>query len=159
MILINNQTDEKVIYIGQAGARKNGEGLLNRLQEHKRNPEKDYWTEALAITTTDDTFGATEISYLENRFRNLALEANRYVVKNGNDPSQGHISEEKESELEKFISYVKVVLGTLGYKAFVPVDENKEKQQKIEDTGSEEPLLYLKTTKASATGQRKNIIG
>lgn len=149
----NDQTDEKVIYIGQAGARKNGEGLLNRLQEHKRNPEKDYWTEAVAITTTDDTFGATEISYLENRFRNLALEANRYVVKNGNDPSQGHISEEKESELEKFISYVKVVLGTLGYKAFVPVDENKEKQQKIENTGSEEPLLYLKTNKASATGR------
>lgn len=31
-------TDEDVVYIGQAGARKNGEGILNRLQEHKRNP-------------------------------------------------------------------------------------------------------------------------
>lgn len=149
----SEQTDEKVIYIGQAGARKNGEGLLNRLQEHRRNPEKDYWTEAVAITTTDDTFGATEISYLENRFRNLALEAKRYIVKNGNDPSQGHITEEKESELEKFIGYVKIILGTLGYKAFVPVDENKDKQQKIEETGSEEPLLYLKTNKACATGR------
>lgn len=36
-------TDDDVVYIGQAGARKNGEGILNRLQEHKRNPGKDYW--------------------------------------------------------------------------------------------------------------------
>jgi len=149
----SEKTDEAVIYIGQARARKNGEGLLNRLQEHRRNPDKDYWTEAVAITTTDDTFGATEISYLENRFCNLALAANRYTVKNGNDPSQGNITEEKESELEKFIDYVKVILGTLGYKAFVPVDENNEKEQKRKETDPEEPLLYLKTTKADAKGK------
>ena len=41
----SDKTGKNVVYIGQAGARKNGEGILNRLQEHKRNPEKDYWTE------------------------------------------------------------------------------------------------------------------
>lgn len=149
----SDRTEDKVIYIGQAGARKNGEGLLYRLLEHRRNPEKDYWNEAVAITTTDNTFGATEISYLENRFTKLALEANRYQVKNENEPNQGHISEEKESELEKFIVYIKVILGTLGYKAFVPVDETKEKQQQIEKIQHEEPLLHLKTSKADAAGR------
>lgn len=33
-------TGQSVTYIGQAGNRKNGEGILNRLLEHKRNPEK-----------------------------------------------------------------------------------------------------------------------
>lgn len=37
-----DQTGENVVYIGQAGVRKNGEGILYRLQEHKRNPDKDY---------------------------------------------------------------------------------------------------------------------
>lgn len=38
---VDDQTDNKVVYIGQAGIRKNGEGLLNRILEHNRNPKKD----------------------------------------------------------------------------------------------------------------------
>lgn len=54
----DEESGKELIYIlGQAGVRKNGDGILCRLQEHKRNQEKDYWTEAVAITTTDDTFG------------------------------------------------------------------------------------------------------
>ena len=116
-----DDTDEPVVYIGQAGIRKNGEGILYRLQEHKRNPEKDYWIEAVALTTSNNSFGQTEISYLENRFCNLAIGAKRYIVKNGNDPAPGNITEEKESELEEFIEYAKIVMGTLGHKVFEPV--------------------------------------
>lgn len=119
----SDETGKGVVYIGQAGARKNGEGILNRLQEHKRNPEKDYWTEAIVFTTSTNSFGPTEISYLENRFCNLALEANRYEVKNGNDPTPGNITEEKESEMEEFIDYAKVIMGTLGHKLFEPISK------------------------------------
>lgn len=119
----DDQTDKNVVYIGQAGVRKNGEGILNRLIEHSRNPKKDYWTEAIAITTSNDSLGPTEISYLEHRFCQLAVEANRYIVKNGNDPTPGNPSEEKQSELEDFIDYAKVIVGTLGRKVFVPLDE------------------------------------
>lgn len=114
----SDDTGESVVYIGQAGVRKNGEGLLYRLQEHKRNPDKDYWTEAVVFTTSNNSFGPTEISYLENRFVNLSLEAKRYTVKNGNDPTSGNITEEKESELEEFIDYARIVMGTLGHKIF-----------------------------------------
>lgn len=40
----NEETGNRVVYVGQAGVRKNGEGILYRLQEHKRNQDKDYWT-------------------------------------------------------------------------------------------------------------------
>ena len=40
----DEETGKELIYIGQAGVRKNGDGILCRLQEHKRNQEKDYWT-------------------------------------------------------------------------------------------------------------------
>jgi hypothetical protein len=36
------ETKNEVVYIGQAGSRKNGEGILYRIQKHKRNPDKDY---------------------------------------------------------------------------------------------------------------------
>jgi hypothetical protein len=114
----SEQTGEAVVYIGQAGVRKNGEGILLRLQEHKRNPDRDYWTEAIVFTTSNNSFGPTEISYLENRFYSLAAEAKRYLVKNENDPTLGHVTEEKESELEEFIDYAKIVMGTLGHRIF-----------------------------------------
>lgn len=78
---------DPVVYVGQAGIRKNGRGILCRLDEHRRDSEMDYWTEAVAFTTSNNSFGPTEISYLENRFCNMAKEAKRYFVKNSNDPS------------------------------------------------------------------------
>ena len=117
----SDETAEQVIYIGQAGARKNGEGIFYRLQEHKKNPDKDYWSEAIVFTTSNNSFGPTEISYLENRFCAMANDAHRYIVKNGNEPTQGNVTEEKESELEEFIEYAKIIMGVLGHKVFEPL--------------------------------------
>ncbi len=150
---VSDQTGDNIAYIGQAGARKNGEGILYRLQEHKRNPDKDYWTEAVVFTTSNNSFGPTEISYLENRFCKMALEANRYDIKNGNDPTPGNITEEKESELEEFIDYAKIVMGTLGHKIFEAIDATLSQTTHLVSKG-EEPALYLHTGKANATGKR-----
>lgn len=141
----SDETGKGVVYIGQAGTRKNGEGILYRLMEHKRNPEKDYWTEAIVFTTSNNSFGPTEISYLENRFCKLAVEARRYEVKNGNDPTPGNITEEKESEMEEFIDYSKVIMGTLGYKLFEPVINKSciEKQDAQEIVETDQIPLYL----------------
>ena len=115
---VDDQSGDNVVYIGQAGARKNGEGILNRLAEHKRNPDKDYWTEAVVFTTSNNSFGPTEISYLENRFCGMAQNAKRYTVKNGNDPTHGNITEEKESELEEFVDFARLIMGVLGHMDF-----------------------------------------
>jgi hypothetical protein len=120
----SDQTGEEVVYIGQAEIRKNGEGILNRLQEHKRNPNKNYWTEAVVFVTSNNYFGPTDISYLENQFCELATEAKRYTVKNRNDPTSGNITEEKKSDLEEFIDYAEIVMEILGYKVFKPLTSN-----------------------------------
>lgn len=152
------ETGENVVYIGQAGARKNGEGILNRLQEHKRNPEKDYRTEAIVFTTSNNSFGPTEISYLENRFCGLAVQAKRYVVKNGNDPTPGNITEEKESELEEFIDNAKIIMGTLGHKVFIPLVISTPTPVITENTtaamDNSDELLYFDHSGVKATGKR-----
>lgn len=133
-IVTVDKTDNAVVYIGQAGVRKNGKGLLLQVQEAHNSI--DYWTEAVMFTTTNNFFGPTEISYLENRFCNMAIEAGRYVVKNGNDHNPGNITEETESELEEFIDYAKILMGTLGHKVFEPYIPSTESV----DT---EPVLYM----------------
>lgn len=140
----SEQSGKNAVYVGQAGARKNGEGLLYRLQEHKRNPDKDYWTEAVVFTTSNNSFGPTEISYLENRFCGLALAANRYDVKNGNDPTQGNITEEKESELEEFVDNARIVMGTLGHRVFEPLSTPSVATKDEAHPAMQELMLYLK---------------
>ena len=140
---VSDDTGENIAYIGQAGIRKNGEGILYRLMEHKRNPDKDYWTEAVVFTTSNNSFGPTEISYLEDKFWNLAIEANRYIIKNENDPSPGHITEEKESELEEFVDYAKLIMGTLGHKIFVSLNKTTSVIKDPADTTSDEIQLFL----------------
>ena len=137
----STDTGKPVAYIGQAGNRKNGEGILNRLFEHKRNADKDYWTEAVVFTTSNNSFGPTEISFLENRFCNLAINANRYEVKNGNDPSPGHITEEKESEMEEFVDLSRIIMGTLGHNIFEPVIESPADNSPLVE--NDETLFYL----------------
>ena len=41
----SDETGDPLVYVGQAGIRKNGQGILCRLDEHRRNDKKDYWTE------------------------------------------------------------------------------------------------------------------
>ena len=148
----DDQSGDNVVYIGQAGARKNGEGILNRLAEHKRNPDKDYWTEAVVFTTSNNSFGPTEISYLENRFCGMAQSAKRYTVKNGNDPTHGNITEEKESELEEFVDFARLIMGVLGHKVFEPLVKTVvvvEEPEPVKET----PLLHFETKKVQATGR------
>lgn len=137
----SDATGKAAVYVGQAGLRKNGEGILKRLSEHRSSADKDYWTEAVAFTTRDDSLGPTEISYLENRFYHLAEDANRYEVKNGNDPNHGNINEEKESELEEFIDNARVIMGVLGHNVFEAVGK-KASSDMVPDTGNQE--LFLK---------------
>lgn len=141
----SDETGKSIVYIGQASIRKNGEGILNRLQEHRRG--EDYWTEAVIFTTSNNSFGPTEISYLEHRFCNLAQGADRYDVKNGNDPTPGNITEEKECELEEFIDYAKIVMGTLGHKIFEPLTQTvTDQQEEVKVHPDDTSELFLNRT-------------
>lgn len=136
-----------VTYIGQSTTRKNGEGVLLRIQEHTRDTHADYFNDVIILTTQNNSFGPTEISYLENKFTQLAKEAGRYIVKNGNDPNPGNVTEEKESELDEIIENTLMIIGTLGYRVFVPM--TKKTSQDLTDNHSTYLYLKRKTKKSN----------
>lgn len=130
-----NNKDEEQVYIGQADARNNGTGVLSRIIEHSiKDKDEEYFSEAVILTTQNNSFGKTEISYLENRFTSLAKDNARYNVINKNIPNGSNVTEEKELELEDFIEYSKMILGILGYKIFVPL---------IKRESDNKDLLYI----------------
>lgn len=140
-----NNADEDAVYIGQAGIRKNGEGVLFRVSEHLR--DNFYFNEVVMLTTNDNSWGPTEISYLENKFTNLAINTNRYRVQNGNDPNPGNVTEEKEAELEFYVEQFKIMLGVLGYKIFVPLIKTLEPV--VEEKDDELILILSRKIKRS----------
>ena len=148
-----NENDEDEVYIGQAGSRKNGEGVLLRVSEHLK--DEAYFSDCVMLTTQNNSFGQTEISYLENKFTNMALDVDRYKVRNGNDPNPGNVTEEKESELEDFIEYSKMVLGVLGYKIFVPIVKKEIKEEKDINNQDDELILYLSKNSRNSCGTFK----
>lgn len=137
---ISDDFDKNIAYIGQANIRQNNKGILNRLEEHKRNPEKDYWNEAIVFTTSNNSLGSTELNYLENKLCDLAIKANRYIIKNGNLPHLGNTSEEIESDMDEFIDYIKSVMVVLGHKLLMPLTT----EESASPIASKELILYLK---------------
>lgn len=149
---IDDSDDKDVVYIGQAGVRRNGRGLLGRIQEHKKDTNKDYWTEAIVFTTSNNSFGPTEITYLENRFHHIAQSTRRYEVKNENIPTPGNITEEKETELEEFMVNAKMLMGALGHNIFEPYIDNRAPV--YDNTDEENPILLFNYRNIEAKGQR-----
>lgn len=136
----DEEKQKDITYIGQATTRKNGEGVLLRVQEHTRDSHADYFNDVIILTTQNNSFGPTEISYLENKFTQLAKESGRFIVKNSNAPNPGNVTEEKESELDEIVENTLIIVGTLGYRVFVPMTKKSEKD--LPDDQSS--YLYLK---------------
>lgn len=149
-LLGKNVDDKGLVYIGQASNRKNGEGILLRILEHTKKEDKGYFDEVIILTTQNNSFGPTEISYLENKFTLLATDVNRYEVKNANEPSVGNVTEEKQSELDEIIDNTKIIIGTLGHRLFVPM--LKKTDQQVTETNQEELELFL-NRRVQKTGQ------
>lgn len=121
----DDKTGEDAVYIGQAQERLAGGSILNRLSEHNRNPEKAFYSEVVFFTSATNSFGPTELCYLENRFYQMAKDANRFVVKNREVPSPGNVTEAKEVELDRYIENAALLVQGFGYRVFEPKVEGE----------------------------------
>lgn len=64
-------------------------------------------------------------------------------MKNGNNPTLGNVTEEKESELEEFVDFARIIMGTLGHKVFIPFVHTVNSEVK-EDSVDLDRIFYLK---------------
>ena len=145
ILLGTNDEEKDCVYIGQADERKNEKGILNRLQEHDRT--KDFWTDAIVFTTKDNSWGQTEICYLENKLYEIAVKAGRYIIKNSSIPSSGHPTNMQKIGLDIFIDFAKLIMGILGYKVFEELIDDEKVQSPVDSqslSGANELLFYIK---------------
>lgn len=121
-------------YVGES------DSLQQRLKSHQR--DKDFWTHAVAFTSKDQNLNKAHVQYLESRLVQLADEAKRCELDNGNVPSPPSLSEPDKADAELFLADMLLCLPVLGVSFF---EKPREPSRKPQD-------LFLRTKGIEARG-------
>lgn len=113
---IDEESGHNAVYIGEA------ENVFDRLQNHMAN--KDFWNEVIFFTNKDENLTKSHVKYLESRLIKLAKFCGRYVVLNGNESQLPLLPRGDRDAMEEFLCNLKILLGSLGYKALEPLTKD-----------------------------------
>lgn len=102
------------VYVGE------GDEVISRIKSHAI--AKDFWTELVAFTKTDNSLNKADIRYLESQLVKRAQSANRAELDNGNSPDPAAPTEAEKADLESFLVDILVILRLLGISAFDPIE-------------------------------------
>lgn len=96
----------KRLYIGEA------DPIMPRLEDHFR--KKEWWTEVMVFTATDQTLNKAFVQYFEAQLVQLAHKSGRYCIENGNIPIVSTLSERERAICEGFLREILLCLPLLG---------------------------------------------
>lgn len=136
------------VYIGES------ENVLLRIGDHYQN--KDFWNEVIIFTSKDENLTKSHVKYLESRLVAITKCVGRYILENGNTPTESNLPRADRDSMEEFIEYLKIVIGTLGHKLLENVKVDKSikphlsESDKLSTSGID---LYFKIRDLTAIGQ------
>lgn len=122
-------------YIGRT------ENFINRFRDH--SAKKEFWDRVVLITSKDDSFTEGHWGYMEWRLVELARQAARVTLANGNDPQGRKLSEAQISDMEAFLEQLQIVLPVLGVNAI----RVRSAAMYSPDAAAESPVFTLTNTK------------
>ncbi len=101
-------------YVGEADCV--GERIDRSAQEHP------FWETAVVITASDEALTKGHVRYLEARLLELAKEAGRVSLDNGQAPpaQRRHLPEADRANMETFLANLKVILPVVGLDLLKP---------------------------------------
>lgn len=103
-----DNADRQIVYIGES------DNVGKRLVQHNKDEKKDWWEQAIFVTSKDQNLTKAHARYLESRLIQMADEAGRVKVANGTAPTTCDLPEADISDMEFFLSQVAIVLPVLG---------------------------------------------
>ncbi|WP_444461743.1 GIY-YIG nuclease family protein [Rhodobacter capsulatus] len=99
-------------------------GSANSVQERIKQSavQRDFWEIAIAVTTSDDDLSKGHVEYLEARLIELATQAQRVALDNGNNPAsqRRRLPEADQANMEQFLANLKIMLPVIGLDLLKP---------------------------------------
>lgn len=112
-ILLGESEDSNLVrtYIGES------DDVASRIRNHDAN--RDWWTQAILITSAANSLNKAHVRYLESRLIEEAQRAGRMKLENGNTPPCPSLSEADRANMEQFLEYVLTVLPAIRVDGFL----------------------------------------
>ena len=104
-LLLGEADGKPLAYIGE------GEDIGERIRSHDQ--KKDWWTQAVLVTTAANALNKAHVKYLESRLVEIARNVRRWELENGNTPPRPGLSESAQANMESFLSYLLMTLPAL----------------------------------------------
>ncbi len=113
-------------YIGQGA-------IQSRLSQHYRN--KDFWTHAVAFTSTDKHLNRATVQYLESKLVQLASEVKRCALVNDQIPQMPALANADMVYAQSYLTKLLLCLPVLGVNLFEKPREGTDKTQYLQLKG------------------------
>lgn len=104
-LLIGEDENGPLAYIGEA------ENVASRLAQHAKT--KEWWDQAVIVTTAGDALHKAHVKYLESRLAEVALSAGAMRLENGNAPPRSSLNEAARANMESFLDTLHMVLPAI----------------------------------------------
>jgi hypothetical protein len=112
-ILLGDSDDSNLVraYIGES------DDVAARIRTH--DASRDWWTQAILITSSANSLNKAHVRYLESRLVEEARRAGRMQLENGNVPPGSSLSEADVANMEQFVEYVLTILPAIRVDGFL----------------------------------------
>jgi len=117
-ILVGADGDGDLAYIGET------EDVATRLQHHVA--KKEFWRQAVFVTSKDDNLTKAHVKYLESRFLSLATDAARIRLENGKGSEPPNLPKPDRDAMEEYIQSARILLSALGFRFLEKLDTRSE---------------------------------
>ena len=119
----------KRVYVGQAKERNNGNGVIERLKEHRKDRLENLWNRAYVFVSDNNTWGPTELNVLENAIWGILPKS---ICINGNEPNAGSKMDGRiETIFDSILSYIHYFIGDIFDEDVDDIANEKIEQSRI----------------------------
>lgn len=151
-ILLGEKEGTPTAYIGE------GENIADRIIKHDQN--KDWWTQAILVSTGANTLNKAHVKYLESRLVELALGVSRRELENGNTPPRPGLSESARANMEAFLANLLLILPAVRVDMFQEYAQSRPHQPLAESQcDSETPPVFELVSKKNGLHAKATLIG
>lgn len=119
----DEETSEKLLYIGQSGE------LKKRLYQHQK--DREFWTKAVVLISLTNNWTQTHVTFLEWLAIREAKKTQRYLLQNGNEGTKPFTPLPLEADCTEIFTIAQSLLGTLGHPVFKALTNKEESAQEI----------------------------
>ncbi len=132
-ILLGEKDGALTAYVGEA------ESLAKRIREHDAG--REWWDEALLITTSSDALHKAHVKYLESRLVEEATRAHSIAIENGNAPTRSSLNRANTANMEAFLETLFMILPALNVSIFQ--SGRREGSKNVKKVGAPEFVLNI----------------